>query len=283
MPDPITSTVAQLLFRSAPDLDFTALVADLRAALNDCPARDCGLSWDHEDIAIFELDNARIILAFTDRLPGRYGACLTIGVGADAGGSCDSGIAQHQGQIARLLADRINARFMSDRMLWKSSTEIASVELIDRMVDELPGLDPARPGLHTSPEDIDRMLARFDAETAEQVSELAPEVPARRPRPRRPQRPTYRTERPRRLRPETAEVMPANDAPAMAHHTLREMYEIREALRDPDAPREPVRSFFGLKLRRDGTRLRSAAIAAAGICATYGTYSGSLAPQLIGY
>ncbi|MGR3466225.1 hypothetical protein [Limimaricola sp.] len=264
MADPITSTIAQLLFRGAPDLDFPALVDDLRTALNDLPARDCGLNWDHDDVAVFELDNARIILAYSQAMAGRYAACLTIGVGADETGDSQIGIASHQGTITRLLADRINARFMSDRMLWKTSARVASVELIDELVDALPGLDPSRPGLHTSSAEIDRMLARYDAETAEQVSELAPEVPEGRPRrPRRPQRPGYRTERPQPRRA-ADRTSPANDAPAGFHPMIEEMRRIREALRPTEeearAERQP-RTLLGLSLARLRGRSGNAVVA----------------------
>ncbi|MGR3594226.1 MAG: hypothetical protein ACU0B9_01475 [Limimaricola soesokkakensis] len=283
MPDPITSTVAQLLFRAAPELDFPNLVDDLRTALNDGPARECGLNWDHEDVAVFDLDNARIILAYTQMLPGRYAACLSIGVGAAESGDCQVGIASHQGTITRLLADRINARFMSDRMLWKTSPRAASVEMIDAMIDELPGLDPARPGLHTTEHEIDRMLARFDAETAEQVSELAPEVPETRPlRPRRPERPSYRTERPK-LRTTAERVRPANDMPAAAHPMVEEMQRIREALEPTQdevrAERRP-RSILGLSL--PGLRKRSNSAAVAGVILTLGAHGATLGPVIPG-
>ncbi len=245
MSDQITSTIAQLMFRSCPVLDFPALVADLKAALEDCPARDCSLDWDHDDVAIFELDNARIFLSLASDLSGRYEACLTVGVGASDIRDSDSGIAAHQGAIARLLADRINTRFMSDRMLWKHSPQPATVELIDKMVEEISGDIPTHPGLPvTDAADLDRMLQRYDAETAEQTSELAPEVPARQTRPVRPQRPAYSTARPGTMRQRPANrfgmtpepASPANDMPVVPHPMLAELREIRAALHDADAP-----------------------------------------------
>ncbi|MGX9855708.1 hypothetical protein ACR03S_09760 [Limimaricola variabilis] len=268
MSDPITSTIAQLLFRSGPDLDFPALIDDLRTALHDCPPRECGLRWDHEDTAVFELDNARIILAYTSDLHGRYAACLTIAVGADDSGDCQIGIASHQGTITRLLADRINARFQSDRMLWKTSSRSASVEMIDEAIEQLPGLDPTRAGPHAGEAEIDRMLARYDAETAEQVSELAPEVPTSRPRrPRRPQRPVYQTERPKPVRRKTVAPLPANDMPAASHPMIHEMRLIREALEpsEEEARAEQPRSLLGLALSK--LRHRSAVAAATGLLA----------------
>ncbi len=274
MTDPITSTIAQLLFRSSPDLAFPALVADLKTALNDCPARDCGLSMDHEDIAVFDLDNARIILALSNKLPGRYETCLTIGVGAAVDAEAGVGIASHQGAIARLLADRINARFMSDRMLWKTSMRPATVELINGMVDALPGLDPSRPGLHADSSDLDRLLQRYDTETAEQTSELAPEVPARRPRPVRPDRPAFSTERPAKQQPRSRSATPkkletsvANDGPQMPHPMLEELRNVREALLDAKMPsRGGVRAtFFGIRARREGSLVKNGTLAASGL------------------
>lgn len=285
MADPITSTIAQLLFRGSPDLDFPALVDDLRTALQDGPARAQGLKWDHEDVAVFEIDNARIILAYSQELIGRYAACLTIGVGADDSGDCQIGVASHQGTITRLLADRINGRFMSDRMLWKTSTEAASVEMIDRLIDQLPGLAPDRHALHDTDAEIDRMLARYDAETAEQVSELAPEVPASRPRrPRRPERPDYRTERPR-LRPRAERAHPANDMPVTAHPMVEEMNRIRSALTptEEEARAEQApRSFLGQAMRHLRKRTGSS-VAAGGLLVTLGLQHGpALGSGLLG-
>ncbi|WP_282024840.1 hypothetical protein [Limimaricola cinnabarinus] len=269
MSDPITSTIAQLLFRGVPSLDFPNLVDDLRTSLMEGPTGTCRLDWDHEDVAIFDLDNARIILGWSQPLPGRYAACLTIGVGADESGDCQIGIASHQGTITRLLADRINARYMSDRMLWKTSTQSPTAAMIDSMVDELPGFDPAWPGGHPDSCEFDRMLARYDAETAEQVSELAPEVPKRRPRPKRPQPPTYRTERPKpRPRPDTA--TPANDISAALHPSALEMQRIRAALAETEQEAEAARAprrLFGLPLWRG----RGSAFVAAGFAMTLGS------------
>ncbi|MCP1170304.1 hypothetical protein [Limimaricola litoreus] len=271
MSDPITSTIAQLLFRSVPPLDFPNLVDDLRTSLMEGPTGACGLNWDHEDVAIFNLDNARIILGWSQPLPGRYAACLTIGVGADESGDCQIGIASHQGTITRLLADRINARYMSDRMLWKTSTQSPTAEMIDVMVEELPGFDPAWPGGNPDSCEFDRMLARYDAETAEQISELAPEVPLRQPRPRRPQPPAYRTERPKpQTRTDTA--TPANDIPAKAHPSTREMQRIRAALAETEQEAQAARAprrLFGLPLWR--ARKGGSALVAASLAATLGS------------
>ncbi len=272
MSDPITSTIAQLLFRGIPALDFPNLVDDLCTSLREGPAGDCGLHWDHDDVAIFDLDNARIILGWSQPLPGRYAACLTIGVGAGESGDCQIGIASHQGTITRLLADRINDRYMSDRMLWQTSTETPTAEMIDAMIEALPGLDPTRLGPHTNAREFDRMLARYDAETAEQVSELAPEVPQRRPRPTRPQVPSYRTERPkRRASNDVASV--ANDSPATARPMVSEMRDIRAALAEAKAVSQPKKGplqVLGLRLWRDRSGTGQIALLATGIAAVVG-------------
>lgn len=272
MSDPITSTIAQLLFRGVPALDFPNLVEDLCTSLREGPAGDCGLNWDHDDVAIFDLDNARIILGWSQPLPGRYAACLTIGVGAGESGDCQIGIASHQGTITRLLADRINDRYMSDRMLWQTSTETPTAEMIDKLIDALPGLDPTRLGPHTSAREFDRMLARYDAETAEQVSELAPEVPQRRPRPKRPQVPNYRTERPKR-RAMDEFAGPANDGPVTAHPMVAEMRDIRAALAEAKAGEQPKKNplqALGLRLWRDRSGTGQIALVATGIAAAPG-------------
>ena len=283
MSDPITSTIAQLLFRGTPPLDFPNLVDDLRTSLMEGPTGACKLHWDHDDVAIFTLDNARIILGWTQSLPGRYAACLTIGVGATESGNCRLGIASHQGTITRLLAERINARYMSDRMLWKTSGQSPTATMVDAMIEELPGVDPAWSGAHADMTEFDRMLARFDAETAEQISELAPEVPQRQTRPRRPQAPSYRTERPK-VQPRPNLALPANDTPAIAQSSIEETQRIRAALAETEQEAQASgapRKLFGLPLWRK--RGGGSALVAASIALTLGSQLLQPALAAVGY
>ncbi|PYE85503.1 hypothetical protein [Pseudoroseicyclus aestuarii] len=175
-----TSTVAQLLYRSAPALDFGRLVSDLELALHDGPSTKCELTWDYEDTAVFDLSGARILLALSPDLRGAYDTCLTISVGSPQLGEGElGGLAMRQGALARLIADRVSGRYPSDRIIWKQLAGPASPDLIDELVEALEAAQPSNSGFGPSAVDeFDRLLQRYD-DTAKPA-----ESKARRAKPR---------------------------------------------------------------------------------------------------
>ena len=62
MRDATTSTIAQLLFVKLPSLNFADLVSELDSALLRCPSLKRSITWDCDDVAMFDLDGARIVL-----------------------------------------------------------------------------------------------------------------------------------------------------------------------------------------------------------------------------
>ncbi|NUB42936.1 hypothetical protein GEU84_000930 [Fertoebacter nigrum] len=136
-----TSTIAQLLFVKPPRLNFAHMVGELDCALARCPTQSHRLTWDCEDIALFDLDDARIVLGYAERPGHGHGACLTASVGPRPGSDGTSPLLKRGEAMCRLIVDRIQSRFQADAILWHQSDEPLTSELLDAMTEELPPLD----------------------------------------------------------------------------------------------------------------------------------------------
>lgn len=141
MRDISTSTIAQLLFVKPPRLNFAHMVGELDCALARCPTQSHRLTWDCEDIALFDLDDARIVLGYAERPGHGHGACLTASVGPRPGSDGRSPLLKRSEAMCRLIVDRIQSRFQADAILWHQSDQPLTSELLDAMTEELPPLE----------------------------------------------------------------------------------------------------------------------------------------------
>ncbi len=139
-----SSTLAQMLFRGKPALNFAHVVSELQATLDRYPATRRSLGWDCDDLAIFDLDGARIVLGYTDDLDGPHAACLTVAVGEGPQGNGASPIATRRAAFCRKITDRLAARHEPDSTLWHDVDQPLTADLIDALVDQVPEHRPAR-------------------------------------------------------------------------------------------------------------------------------------------
>ena len=77
----LTSQVTQLLYRVTPILNFAQIVGDLRHRFGSRLDVPCTLTWDCDDIALLDFGAARVVIGFSDGLPGPHTACMTAAVG----------------------------------------------------------------------------------------------------------------------------------------------------------------------------------------------------------
>ena len=174
------TTIGQLVYRTAPRFSFARLVADLDGALAGSGARR--LSWDHDDVAILDLGGSRIALCLAEELGRDRASAVTVaaGFGPAPGDTC---LAGRQAALARLIVERIAARFPAAETVWSESGEIATPDLFDRLNDALaerldreaaerprvlprPAVTPLRRKRLPEPQEVGRMLARIDATLA---------------------------------------------------------------------------------------------------------------------
>ncbi|MCF1709665.1 hypothetical protein L0V05_12660 [Tabrizicola sp. J26] len=156
-----STTIAQLLYTKRPPMNFAHVVRELDAALLRCPADRRSLSWDCDDVAVFDLDAARIALGYADDLPGGYRACLSISVGHGPASSVTAPpLLRRRASLCRLILDRISGRYPADEVVWHEQEEVTTAETIDRLLDQLPAPEIAPP----TAAEFDRLMARLDDE-----------------------------------------------------------------------------------------------------------------------
>ena len=171
MQDATISTIAQLLFSQRTILNFASLVADMDQSLPNTPGQSHSLTWDHEDIAMFDHQGSRITVAYADDLPGLFPACLTVSVGFNGVAHPEAGFAKRQKPLARMIVDRISSRYPPDAIYWHKSAEVVTSTLVDELIEALPARPEAEivavplpePQDHMAdPVDMERILDRFE-------------------------------------------------------------------------------------------------------------------------
>jgi hypothetical protein len=235
------STIAQLVFADPQPLNFARVVGDLHTVLARFRGSSLRIEWDCEDIAMFDLPEARIVLGWNDQ-PGKgYSACLTVSVGPlPTAPPISVETNGHESMCSRLI-ERLQSRFPATAILWHQTDQPVSADLLDALVERLPALmelfpfqepawmadaitEPAAssaPPRHSKAEDITEPDPK--SETAAQVRpEAPPPLPPREasPRPARHAR--------ARLRARIA-----NDRPQLPRLRNSELSRIRAALYDP--------------------------------------------------
>lgn len=224
MSDAPFSTIAQLVFADPQPLNFARVVGDLHSVLTRFRGANLRIEWDCEDIALFDLAETRIVLAWNDQ-PGKgYSACLTVSVGPlpfAPPQSIDTG--SHESMCSRLI-ERLQARFPATAILWHQTAQDITPDLLDELVDNLPAL------MELFPFQEPDWMAQAMHEPAAAPPEGQAE-PQAQSRPETPQPLPPREARPRPQRHSRADV--ANDRPHLPRLRNAELSRIRAALYDP--------------------------------------------------
>ena len=162
------SVIAELTFIEAPPINFARLVADLDSVLARLHTKNRQLTWDCEDVAIFDMPGTRIALAYNDSPRAAVAATLTLSVGpsqvaALAGG--DAPIPAQHGVLCSKLVERVQARLKPDAIVWHETDAVVTVEVIDSLSTPTPLARP-RPAadhpIYTAPDisGVDESYAR---------------------------------------------------------------------------------------------------------------------------
>lgn len=141
MSDSQKSSIAQLLYKRHPQFNFAKLVGELDTQLDRCPSTHRSMVWDCEDVAIFEIDDTRIIFGHTEANNAGYQTCLTIAVGPKCDGAEPSAVSRRQDGLCQLIAERMQERYPTDGIMWHETMGPITSEMIDNLNDSLPWRD----------------------------------------------------------------------------------------------------------------------------------------------
>lgn len=135
MHDANDCTIASLLFATPPILNFARIVGELDAKLGQYPHDRRSVSWDLDDIALFDVDGARLALGWADGLPGAWGACLTVAVSPGRPDNGTDRLAGRRRAVCQMIAERIARRYPPDALIWHQGNGMVTSDTIDEMVE----------------------------------------------------------------------------------------------------------------------------------------------------
>jgi hypothetical protein len=135
------TTIAQLLYLSAPPLNFARLVSEIDSVMNRFPHLARSLTWDCEDVAIFQAGPLRVLLAITDAPGTDYAACLTITAGPATAHAPQTALLRRADQLCRVIERHLATSTQSDATFWHRTSSVATADLVDAMVWSLADAD----------------------------------------------------------------------------------------------------------------------------------------------
>jgi hypothetical protein len=185
----LTSQVTQLLYRVTPILNFAQVVGDLRQAFAPQAGNPPSLTWDCDDIALLDFGAARIVIGFSDNLPGPHGASLTLAIGQSVLADGSDVATTDQLLLCKAVAARLVQRFPCDaqRSQTLSHAHPLTSDLIDHVVDGLYQQEVENPGPATvtpaiaaithpetadEPGDMERLMHRLSSELTARAPSL---------------------------------------------------------------------------------------------------------------
>lgn len=136
------SVIAQLLYSARPTIRFAAVVDDLNRVLLRCEAQRRVLHWDCDDIAMIDIDGARLLLGYGDCPSPDHATCLTVSVGPAPGDPPRSPILQRTGSFCRTIVDSIETGWPADLVLWQRIDGAMTPERRDDLLERLADLSP---------------------------------------------------------------------------------------------------------------------------------------------
>lgn len=133
------STIAQLLCEQDNQVNLARLVGDLDAVLGRLGDEHRRITWDCDDVAIFDLPGTRILLGWSEN-PGRgLHGILTLSVGPSPMPPLPGVTVDHDGICARLV-ERVQDRIGAAAILWRQIDCQMSAEWVDMLIDAIPDL-----------------------------------------------------------------------------------------------------------------------------------------------
>jgi hypothetical protein len=143
------SLAAQILYQESSLIPFADIVGEMNRTLCRKGPSTFDLRWDHEDIAIFDLEDIRIVMAAAsaDDLPvcgpDRM-ACLTVTVGGPPGVHFDSNQALHHSSLCARIVESICGKYKVEAVLWQEVPGVVTAETVDELILRIPAEELAQ-------------------------------------------------------------------------------------------------------------------------------------------
>lgn len=139
MPTSSLSTIAQLLCFEDLPVNFAKLVGELDSVLERLRGVPHKVTWDCDDVAIFDLPGTRILLGWTDDPGQRLKGILTLSVGPSPF-PATNGINPEYNALCSRLVSRVQEQVRAPGVLWHQIDCMMSAEWVDLLIEAMPDL-----------------------------------------------------------------------------------------------------------------------------------------------
>lgn len=140
MSDATFSTIAQLLFTQPVAVNFARLVADLDTVLSRFNTLPRQLTWDCDDVALFDVRGTRIALGWSANPGHGFSGCLALSVGPSPDSVDDGQSRTQHDSLCNRLVERVQSKFTPEAIVWHREEGAVTPDLIDTLLDVLPRL-----------------------------------------------------------------------------------------------------------------------------------------------
>jgi len=250
MSDAATTLIASLVYARRPRLNFAVAVAQMDAALREVGATSYRLRWDQDDLVMFDIDSARVVLGLADTRSSPSGrisavvATLVIAIGTGPKPGLGTKLTDHSAALLSTIVERFHASHPPASTLWSEIDHVFTADDFDTTLAEAavaltigkasrrnsvprPAAVDAENRFGTL--DVDRLMQRLTHQITPRPVSLVPPLPAAGAR---------KAAAPVVMEPQLATAPAhlarnsdfANDAPSLPHPMTREMRQIRSAL-----------------------------------------------------
>ncbi|WP_151719304.1 hypothetical protein [Gemmobacter serpentinus] len=134
------TTIAVLLFPDQPELSLAHLLAEAEARLTQSWPDGFRLRWDSDEIAVFEIGHARLMVAVSERPQHGHAGALLLAVGSDPE-AAKPALPARLAQLRRICADlaaRLLARAPDAAALWRHGDHPLDLDLPEHEFARLP-------------------------------------------------------------------------------------------------------------------------------------------------
>ncbi|MGB8815365.1 MAG: hypothetical protein WCC57_19480 [Paracoccaceae bacterium] len=142
---PPRSSIALLIFSTTPRLNYAKLVGELNAKLARRGAGPRSVRWDSDEIALFDLHGAQILLGFIEHPGSGHAACLSVAFGPGPHDATSAPLAQRHARLCRLIVGYLQSRYLPDAILWHQATDAVTPAMIEDLAAALPRIEALRP------------------------------------------------------------------------------------------------------------------------------------------
>lgn len=176
----VDSTVSALFYDVRPPMDFPMVVEELDRALVRTGKIARSLTWDCDDVAIFDLKGARIMLGWSEGIGERASAALVVSAGPGPEPCDNDALGGKYMDACRLISDRLAQYRTPGTIVWHSLPGTMTAERLDDVTEALaPVADTAlaeaagqqqrpkrdkMPDAESDSDRIDRLLERMERE-----------------------------------------------------------------------------------------------------------------------